>query len=413
MAKNNNKIENQLKEEILANIQTKLNQISRRAVLTEDKYLGHNIFKILRIENFEIRHSNFFAWLLDNKNNGYIGESILSEFLGKIKRQCLTKKEWRNYIFVIDNLINSLGQEEYLVKREDKYMDILLEFEKSKSVIVIENKLYSKEHTNQLKRYYDEISTDKKYHDYDKLFIYLTLNGNEPAGEYDKHFWINISYVEILEILKNFHKNKKESSSEIDIYLNNYIEILNEKTEKTMDRIEEYFKLYEKNKNEILEMMEYIPNIKQRANKEKEYVTANKGLTLLSKNANTFLDIVINELVDIFRAKSLPENFIHIELSNDPYHKFNVVFRVLKINDIYKNFTTEFNKCFNKSNNPEKNGAYRIFYTKTLASNTKKDGYITEKQFQEKIVEELKEFFENETSDYFKIIDFIKKYNFD
>ena len=40
-----------------------------------------NIFKVLKLEDFEIRHSNFLAWLLDPSENHELKDEFLKKFL--------------------------------------------------------------------------------------------------------------------------------------------------------------------------------------------------------------------------------------------------------------------------------------------------------------------------------------------
>ena len=43
-----------------------------------------NIFQILRITNNEIRHSNFFSWLLDPNQSHKLGDIFLKRFLREV-----------------------------------------------------------------------------------------------------------------------------------------------------------------------------------------------------------------------------------------------------------------------------------------------------------------------------------------
>ena len=42
-------------------------------VLEQKRQNDFNIFKVLRLENYEVRHSNFLAWLFDNAASHKIG----------------------------------------------------------------------------------------------------------------------------------------------------------------------------------------------------------------------------------------------------------------------------------------------------------------------------------------------------
>ena len=102
-----------------------------------------NIFCILGVDDFEIRHSNFLEWLFRTN------KKFLKSFLTCKEGLSLDEDDAKN-------LVNS----EYEITREYKEnlhgrsVDIVISFPKVKWVIVIENKIYSSEGENQLSDYY-------------------------------------------------------------------------------------------------------------------------------------------------------------------------------------------------------------------------------------------------------------------
>ena len=53
-------------------------------VLEQKRQNDFNIFKVLRLENYEVRHSNFLAWLFDNAASHKMGITffgIIGQFL--------------------------------------------------------------------------------------------------------------------------------------------------------------------------------------------------------------------------------------------------------------------------------------------------------------------------------------------
>lgn len=105
-----------------------------------------NIFDVLKISSAEIRHSNMLAWLLDpNENHGY-GDKILAGLFQKVVNNDSAGKYDVCSLLLMD-------LDEFEVAREWKNIDILLTSNKEKTVIVIENKIWSGEHDDQLKRY--------------------------------------------------------------------------------------------------------------------------------------------------------------------------------------------------------------------------------------------------------------------
>lgn len=181
-----------------------------------------NPFKVLKIQDHEIRHSNILAWLFNSSENHNFDDKILKRFILKV----LLKPD-NDEVLQDVSLIYRLQQISLMdikVYREIANIDILIVSEQHKLIIFIENKVYSKEHSNQLSRYYDYIS--KNYESYLLIPIYLTLNGT--ITNHKKYFLA--SYEDILETLEFVINNYRErTSSEVIAFLEYYIQILKEK----------------------------------------------------------------------------------------------------------------------------------------------------------------------------------------
>lgn len=105
----------------------------------------NNIFKILKLEDFEIRHSNFLCWLLDFNRNIDLATMFIKRFLKRLKFEDND----------IENLVNNVmlnPEKNYEVTREEENKDLLIKFLDKKIIIVIENKIYSTEGIDQLKK---------------------------------------------------------------------------------------------------------------------------------------------------------------------------------------------------------------------------------------------------------------------
>ncbi len=126
--------------------------------INENSIENFNIFSILRRENDEVNlHSRFIYELLNPKGLHNQRDIFLKIFLDEIN---------------IEYNVNI-----FEVYKEQYNIDILL---KSKNqVIIIENKIDTQDHSNQLNRYVDIIK--KQGYNEDKIkVIYLTLYGEEP-----------------------------------------------------------------------------------------------------------------------------------------------------------------------------------------------------------------------------------------
>jgi len=126
--------------------------------INENSIENFNIFSILRRENDEVNlHSRFIYELLNPKGLHNQRDTFLKIFLDEMN---------------IEYNVNI-----FEVYKEQYNIDILL---KSKNqVIIIENKIDTQDHSNQLNRYVDIIKK-QGYNEDEIKVIYLTLYGEEP-----------------------------------------------------------------------------------------------------------------------------------------------------------------------------------------------------------------------------------------
>ena len=115
-----------------------------------------NIFEAIGAINVELRHSDFLAFLLNPNQNHGLGDSLVKELLQKVTSQ---STEIELSITPIELDIWDL--DEMIVLREWQNIDILLLDEPNQFIVIIENKIKSGEHGNQLERY---LETAKKYY---------------------------------------------------------------------------------------------------------------------------------------------------------------------------------------------------------------------------------------------------------
>lgn len=88
---------------------------------------------------------------------------------------------------------------------------------------IIENKIKSNQHSNQLDKYVD--IANKKYGEGKNHFVFLTLIKEEPLGQY-YHLWANKTYLSLHKILNNLTSWKSRDNSHKYI-LKEYIECIN------------------------------------------------------------------------------------------------------------------------------------------------------------------------------------------
>lgn len=225
----------------------------------ERKSNKFNPFKIMKVNEYEIRHSNIISWLLNPKENHGLGDEFLKKFIGEI----ILNNEDREYK---SSLLKVYLSNFFDIKiyREYKNIDILGVSEENKIVLLIENKVKSKESKGQLKKYSDFI--ENRFKDYEKIKVYLTVQGDEASEE----SYISVSYHNVLEIIKEILEfNEDNLSSNVFEFISYYIEILEEIVIGDSDTTNLCKKIY-KNNRDILEHI--------RKNKDKFDIENNDNL---------------------------------------------------------------------------------------------------------------------------------------
>lgn len=261
-----------------------------------------NIFEVLKLQHYEIRHSNFLGWFLDPNDNHGIGDYFLRRFLIKILQDPRANhtdyKDKKNYSIVdIHRLLN----QNISVYREQDFIDILIEFDEV--VIVIENKIHASEGRNQLIRYKNYI--EKKYPNKRPIFVYLTKYGDESSLN---EFYIPMSY-----------------QKDVLIYLNDLIEF---KSESINDKVLIYIK-------------DYKDNLNKNVMKQSE---ANEIAENLYKQHHELFDFIINNKPDNYTSfGQILSNFLvnkeYIIGSNDKHY---VRFTTKTIQNLFKDYQSEY-----------------------------------------------------------------------
>lgn len=184
-------------------------------------FRGFNIFVAAGLVRQEIRHSTILASLLNPLENHGLGDALAKKIINyatEIAKNESKPNQLKTALANFDDLIVNTE-----VGYDKNRIDILAHSDKNKLVVVIENKVDSTEGNAQLKTYTAKINQDKTYDSYKKLFIYLTIEG-EDASEED---WVPLSYKTILDYLEDIASRVGETlSSETNIFIKHYIDLV-------------------------------------------------------------------------------------------------------------------------------------------------------------------------------------------
>jgi hypothetical protein len=160
-----------------------------------------NLFNVLDNLSYEIRHSNFLAWILDPHGSHKQDDLFLKRFLNSIYET------------------TEVG-EVFEIRREQDRIDILIRSQYR--VIVIENKTFTTDSTNQLNRYRTLIQA--KYSKLKQRYIYWTPGGDQPTDKGEQIFWSTYSYDLFVSNFEPLLNNITDHR--VAIYLDDYIESL-------------------------------------------------------------------------------------------------------------------------------------------------------------------------------------------
>ena len=115
----------------------------------EAKLNEFNPFNILKVTDYEIRHSNIISWLLNPKGNHNIGDAFIRKFLSEV----LINNDNLETSFTVLKT-QEISFHDFDIKREWNNIDILLISHSNKLAVIIENKIFSKESKDQLQKYH-------------------------------------------------------------------------------------------------------------------------------------------------------------------------------------------------------------------------------------------------------------------
>jgi hypothetical protein len=197
-----------------------------------------NPLNVLKVDNYEIRHSNVLSWLLDPKENHKLGNTFIRKFLSEV---IINNDNLKTNINVFN--VQELSYSKIEIKREWNDIDIIIIDKENKIVVFIENKIYSSESKDQLKKYHKII--DDNFIGYEKIPVFLTLFGDNPSD--DRYGTIN--YIKVLEIIRFIIEIQSDNlNGKIADFINYYLRTLELLTMENNELKELCKKIYKEHK---------------------------------------------------------------------------------------------------------------------------------------------------------------------
>lgn len=213
-----------------------------------------NIFNALKLQNNEIRHSNFLGWLMSPYETHKIGDYFLKEFLKSALKNYSHKEETE--ISLSDLIFFNLDDAE--IRREYKNIDLLVISAKNNFIAIIENKVWTGEHDCQLERYAQIV--DNEFADYRKLYIYLAPNNEDDCELLNRNYddkpvyYIPMNYKQIYDVLIKTLKFKSDNMTlDVRTFIEHYKNMIERNIMGIQDKeiVDLCRKIYRENKNAI------------------------------------------------------------------------------------------------------------------------------------------------------------------
>jgi hypothetical protein len=209
-----------------------------------------NIFEAIGAVWQELRHSDFLAFLLDPQQNHGLGDAFLKRLLQKV---LVSAKGDRMPITPIDLDVWSL--DEVFVRREWQNIDILLEDEAHKLAIIIENKIGSIEHSDQLRRYHQYVH--QQHPDWSIIGLYLTPDGDIPSHE----AYLPVPYTLVCSLLENLAESRASTlGADVLTLIKHYVQMLRRHIVRNSEINELCKRIYQKHRRALDLIYELRPD---------------------------------------------------------------------------------------------------------------------------------------------------------
>lgn len=166
---------------------------------------GFNVFEAMGQVRRELRHSDFLGYLLDPSASHGFGGEFLRLLVGALIK---TTAEGNLRSLLLKALIGELDHVQ--VSRETMNVDILCVDHQNKFVIVIENKVFSGEHSDQLTRYKKVVA--QRYPEFAQILIFLTPDGSNASDDQ----YLALSYTSITDLISRL---RRSAGDQIDPHL--------------------------------------------------------------------------------------------------------------------------------------------------------------------------------------------------
>ena len=251
-----------------------------------------NIFEAIGAVRQELRHSDLLAFLLDPSENHGLGDGFLRRFLQRAVAGAASQAP----ISPVDLDVWELDDVE--VRREWSNIDILVVDARNRFVALIENKIDSGEHSDQLRRYWSAV--EHEFAGYRMLGLFLTPGEDDPSdGRY-----LAIDYKMVADVAKRLVELRSSTiGPDVKTVLRHYEQMLRRHIVSDSDIADLCRKLYRKHRHALDLILLHRPDAGQAAVRD-----------LMERLIKDSADLVVDDSVKTY-LRFAPQNWASPKLT--------------------------------------------------------------------------------------------------
>lgn len=256
----------------------------------EARGLSFNVFDALGLAHRERTHSDMLAWLCDPGASHGLGDQFTRLLVRHVAREA-GGAGGAPTLFEVDGWDLS-GAE---VRREWRHIDLLVLDESLGFALVVENKVWSSEHSGQLARYRATVSAELKAYDR-RLFVYLTPDRSEPSHR----DYVPLGYTELADMVGALRDSRRSNSSaDVLTFIDHYQQtILNHITGES--EIAEICRtIYRNHRQAITLIMEHVPDLLPEISESLQRIIEGDPDLIADKSTTSLIRFIPKELDSI------------------------------------------------------------------------------------------------------------------
>lgn len=238
-----------------------------------------NMFEAAGMVRQEIRHSNVLSFLINPSQPHGLNDGLLRRLIHVASQG----KKHKDSPKQLDLALADFS--DIKIRREEMHLDILAYSPKNQLVVVLENKVDASEGFDQLSTYREKIQKDARFDGWKKLFVYLTIDGEEPS---DSDWWVPLSYNQVLTMVNEAMAQSSElMSDDARMFVKHYIDLIGRVivSEIDADLKEACMALYEKHEKIINIILKNIDFDGPRIDAIKTFLTDHDGVEIYINRA--------------------------------------------------------------------------------------------------------------------------------